>query len=501
MPTAPALPTGRVRTTAVLVLFVATFMDLLDTTIVNVALPAIRDDLDASPSQLEWMVSGYVLAFATVLITTGRLGDLYGRKRVFLVGVAGFTVASALCAFAPTAEVLVIGRFVQGFFAATMVPQVLSIVQVLYAPKERAGVLGAFGAVTGTAAVAGPLLGGVLITNDVAGLEWRTIFVINIPIGVLLLIGGARLIPETRSPHRTRIDLPGALLSSAALFLLAFALIEGRPKDWVWWIWALLATALVLVVVFALHQRRVEASGGFPMVPPRLFSDRGYSAGALTSLAFFGSIGAFFFGITFYLQSGLQYSAIDAGLATVPFSIGAFLASGVSVPLVDKLGRRLVTLGLVLFIAAIAWFAQTVDFHGDALQVRDMIGPMALGGVGLAFAAIPLIDVALANTDPADAGAASAVIGTSQQVGAALLLALVGVAFFETVGTDFTPAGLREGLLAGLWVPGAGLAVAAVASLLLPGTAAVRHHKELAEQAAEREYAATVGSLPVGAGD
>lgn len=495
MPSSPALPTGRVRTIAVLVLFVATFMDLLDTTIVNVALPSIQQDLDASPSQLEWIVSGYVLAFATVLITTGRLGDLYGRKRIFLIGVAGFTVASGLCAFAPSAEVLVVARFVQGFFAATMVPQVLSIVQVLYSPKERAGVLGAFGAVTGTAAVAGPLLGGVLVTYDLAGLEWRSIFVINLPIGLLLLVGGARLIPETRSPHRTRLDLPGVALSSVALFALAFALIEGRPKDWAWWIWALIAVAVVLLAVFFLYQRRIEAADGFPLVPPRLFADRGYTAGALTSMAFFGSIGAFFFVVTLYLQVGLRFSAIDAALATVPFSVGAFIASGAAVPFIDRLGRRLVTVGLVLFVAAVAWFGQTVNHHGNDLGIADMIGPMALGGVGLALSAIPLIDVALANTDVSDAGAASAVLGTSQQVGAALLLAIVGVVFFETVGTSYTPEGLRDGLLAGLWVPGIALGVAAIGSLLLPGVDAVRHHKEAAEKAAEREYAETVGAV------
>ncbi|MGO4258950.1 MFS transporter [Marmoricola sp. RAF53] len=489
----PALPTGRVRTTAVLVLFVATFMDLLDTTIVNVALPSIQQDLDATPSQLEWIVSGYVLAFATVLITSGRLGDLYGRKLVFLVGVVGFTAASALASFAPTAEVLVLSRFVQGFFAATMVPQVLSIVQVLYSPKERAGVLGAYGAITGFAAVAGPLLGGILVTNDVADLEWRSIFVINIPIGILLVVGGWFLIPETRSPHRTSLDIPGVVLSSSALFLTSFALIEGRPQGWDWWIWALLGLAAVLAVVFVLYQRRVERGGGLPLVPPSLFRDRGYAAGTFTSLAFFGSIGAYFFVVILYLQIGLHFSPINAALATLPFSLGAFFASVACVPLVDRLGKHLVTIGLVGFTTAVAWTAQTIAHHGDLLTKSDLIGPMALGGAGLAGAAIPLIDVSLANTDVKDAGAASGVLGTFQQVGGALLLALVGVVFFEVIGDAFTPEAWRDGVLRALWVPGLGLAVAALVSLQLPGVAAVRHHKELAEQAAEAEYLEEVG--------
>ncbi|GEP37553.1 MFS transporter [Nocardioides psychrotolerans] len=479
---APAPPlTSRARTTAVLVLFMATFMDLLDTTIVNVALPSIQADLEASSAQLEWIVSGYVLAFAVVLITTGRLGDIHGRKKVFLIGVAGFTLASAAAGLAPTADVLVISRLVQGLFAATMVPQVLSIIQVLYAPRERAGVLGAFGAVTGTAAVAGPLLGGILTTYDVLGLEWRSIFVINIPVGIVLLVAGAILIPESHARERVRLDLRGAALISVALFLAVFALIEGRPEGWPVWIWAMLTVSIVLLVVFVLAQRRLEAAGGAPLVPPTLFRDRGFSAGMVTAFAFFGSIGAYFFVIVIYLQVGLGFTPIGAAVSTLPFSIGAFLASGASVPLVAKLGKGLVFVGLVAFASAVAWTGQTVAHHGDALGKADLIGPMLLGGAGLAFAAIPLLDVALANIDVRYAGAASGVFGTFQQVGAALLLAVVGVVFFETAGTVFSPAVLRDALLTALWVPGVSLGVAALASLLLPSVAAVRRHKELAD--------------------
>ncbi|MET3963114.1 EmrB/QacA subfamily drug resistance transporter [Marmoricola sp. OAE513] len=493
--TPEALPVGRRRTVAVLVLFVATFMDLLDTTIVNVALPAIQEDLHATPSQLEWIVSGYVLAFATVLITMGRLGDLYGRKRIFLIGVVGFTVASGVAAFAPTADVLVISRIVQGLFAATMVPQVLSIVQVLYSPKDRAGVLGAFGAVTGLAAVAGPLLSGILVTHDVAGLEWRSIFVINLPIGVLLAIGGWFLIPETKSHHRTYLDFPGVVLSSAALFLIVFGLIEGRPKDWAWGIWAVMVLGGILLLAFIVYQRRAEAAGRTPLVPPSLFRDRGYTAGSFTSLAFFGSIGAYFFVVTLYLQLGLHFSPINSALATLPFSIGAFLASGACVPLVDKLGKGLVTIGLVMFTSAVAWTAQTISHHGDSLAKWDLLGPMFLGGAGLAFSAIPLIDVSLANIDIKHAGAASGVLGTFQQVGGALLLAVVGVVFFQTVGAGLSSQDWRDGVLHGLLVPGIGLGVGALASLLLPTVEAVRHHKELAEKAAEEEYQQEIEAL------
>ena len=280
------------RALAVGVLLVATFMDLLDTTIVNVGLPSIRKNLHASSSQMEWIVSGYVLSFAVALITAGRMGDAFGRKKVFLAGVAGFTVTSAIAGLAPNADILVLSRFVQGLFAAVMIPQVLSIIQVLFAPSERAGVLGVFGAVNGAAAVAGPLFGGLLITYDVGGLDWRSIFIINLPVGLLLLVLGTRCIPESRSSEPVRFDPTGVGLISSALLLVVFALIEGRPRDWAWWIWAIMTLGVVLLVAFAVLQRREEQAGRSPLVPPSLLLQRSYSAGVLTVFAFFSAVAA-----------------------------------------------------------------------------------------------------------------------------------------------------------------------------------------------------------------
>lgn len=489
MSTVPTAPTGapaglsRHRAIAVGVLFVASFMDLLDTTVVNVAFPSIRRDLDASPAQLEWIVSGYVLTFAVALITTGRLGDLYGRKRVFLIGVAGFTLASALAGLAPTADTLVVARFVQGAFAAAMIPQVLSIVQVIFAPSERAGVLGAYGAVTGAAAVAGPLLGGLFSTYDVLGLEWRAIFVVNIPVGIALLVAGNAVIPESRSESARRLDLQGVALSGAALFLIVFALIEGRPEGWPWWIWTMLAAGIALAVAFVLLQGRRESAGQDPLLPLSLFRDRAFSAGAVTHLGFFGSLGAFFFVLTFYLQFGLGFSPIKAALAVLPYSLGAFVASAACVPLVTRLGKGLVLIGLVSITGATAWLAQTVDHHGDALGGLDLIGPMVLGGVGLALTAVPLLDVALATVPLESAGSASAALGTFDQIGAAILLAVVGVVFFGAIDGPPSPETVRHALLLGLLVPGLACLVAALCALLLPDVEAVRRRKAEAEEA------------------
>jgi EmrB/QacA subfamily drug resistance transporter len=465
------------------VLLVATFMDLLDTTIVNVGLPAIRKDLQASDSQIEWIVSGYVLSFAVALITAGRMGDAFGRKRVFLAGVAGFTAASALASFAPNAEVLVVSRFVQGLFAAVMIPQVLSIIQVLFAPSERAGVLGFFGAVNGAAAVAGPLLGGLLITYDVGGLDWRSIFVINVPVGLALLVLGGRCIPESRSREPVRFDPSGVVLISTALFLVVFALIEGRPQDWAWWIWTMLTVGVVLLVAFGVLQRREERAGRSPLVPPSLFAQRSYAAGVLTVFAFFSAVASFFLVLTIYLQIGLHFSALDAGLTVLPFSLAGFVASGASVPLVDRLGKWLVLVGLLGLAGATAWVGQSVDAHGDRLSSAGLIGPMILGGAGLALAVVPLFDVALAGADVSAAGAASGVLGTFDQIGSALGIAVIGVVFFGAIGSDLSSGSVRHALLLGLCVPFISLLLAAGASLLLPSTAAIRAHEATMDSA------------------
>ncbi len=472
------------RALAVGVLLVATFMDLLDTTIVNVGLPAIRQDLGASESQIEWIVSGYVLAFAVALITAGRLGDAFGRKRVFLVGVAGFTLASALAGLAPNAEVLVVSRFVQGLFAAAMIPQVLSIIQVLFAPSERAGVLGFFGAVNGAAAVAGPLLGGLLITYDLAGLGWRSIFVINLPVGLVLLVLGARCIPESRSPGPIRFDPTGVALISSALFLVVFALIEGRTQNWSWWIWAVLGLGIVLLAAFAVLQRREEKAGRSPLVPPSLLGQRSYAAGVLTVFAFFCAVASFFLVVTIYLQIGLGFSALNAALTILPFSLAAFVGSGASVPLVDRLGKWLVLTGLLGLAGAIAWVGHSVAVHGDQLSISGLIGPMILGGAGLSLAVVPLFDVALAGADVSNAGAASGVLGTFDQIGSALGIAVIGVVFFGAIGSDFSPSSMRGALLLALWVPFISLLIAAGASLLLPSTSAIRAYKIAADATA-----------------
>ncbi len=473
-PTVPHVHAPR-RALATGILIFAAFMDLVDVTIVNVALPAIRDDLHATPAHLEWVLSGYTLSFAVLLITGGRLGDNVGRRTMFLLGVGGFTAASLAACLAGSGDLLVAARVVQGGFAAMMVPQMLSSVQVLYAPRERAAVFGVVGAVSGTAAVVGPLLGGWLVTHDAFGVGWRSIFLINVPIGLLILVLAWFFVPNTSSASTKKVDLPGVLLASAALFLLVFPLIEGHSQDWSARIWLMLAGSAALMAVFVAVERRTEQRTGSALLPLHLFGIRGFSAGLVTQSVFQGSLAGFSLVTIVYVQAGLGFSAFDAGLMLLPFSIGAFVGTGVSVPLGLKVGKTVCLAGALLQAIGVWWVIRIVEHVGDDLTRWSLTLPMLLAGVGLGLLVVPLVDIALATVPETEAGAASGTYSTFQQVGAALGIAVIGSVFFGAVET-FTPAALRGAdVTASWWVLG-GFLVCAASTALLPSRDAVHAH-------------------------
>ncbi|GAA4360167.1 MFS transporter [Angustibacter luteus] len=479
---------GRSRGLAIGVLIFASFMDLMDATIVNVALPSLQADLHATPAALEWTVGGYLLAFAVLLVTGGRLGDIYGRQRVFVVGVLGFTVGSALACVAPSPEVLVGARVVQGAFAALMVPQALSSVQALFAPRERAPIYGVIGGVSGLSAVIGPVLGGWMISSDAFGIGWRSVFLINLPIGLALVVLALRFVPNTRSEQPLRLDLVGVVLASAGLLGVVYPIIEGRQLDWPAWIWAMEAAGLGLLAVFVVQQRRRERGDGSALLPMHLFVNRGFSAGLVTQATFQGAMAAFALITVIYLQTGLGFTAMHAGLTLLPFSLGAFVGVAVAVPLGVKVGKLVMVAGGAMQSLAVVWTLLVVRAQADGLRTLDVVPPLLLAGIGLGLLVVPLIDVALATVPTGDAGAASGAYGTVQQVGAALGVAVVGVVFFGVVGTTYTPDSLRDAMLTAGLVPVVGYAVAALASLLLPARADVLAHVEA--QARELELAA-----------
>jgi EmrB/QacA subfamily drug resistance transporter len=473
------------RGAAIGVLVFASFIDLIDASIVNVALPSMRTDLSASAAQLEWIVSSYLLAFAVLLVTGSRLGDIFGRRTVFVAGVAGFTLASLSAALAPGAAALIGARVAQGAFAAMMSPQLLSTIQVLFRPKERPAIFGVVGAVSGLAAVVGPLLGGWLVTANYFDLNWRLIFAINVPIGITIVIAALRVVPNTTSDRPPRLDWTGVALATIGLLAVTFALIEGRERQWAGWIWGMLTGGLLTLASFTAYELRRERRDGAALLPMHLFCNRGYSAGLATQALFQGSMAGFVLTFTLYIQNGLGFTPIRAGLTLVPFSVGAILGTAVSVPLGTKLGKVVMFVGAAAQAAAIAWAVAVIRHLGPALSSWDLAPALVLCGFGLGLLVVPLIDVALATVSTENAGAASGAYGTIQQVGAALGVAVVGVVFFGAVGAEFSQASLEHGITTAAWVSVAGYALCALATLLLPPRVAVRAH--VAER--ERELA------------
>jgi EmrB/QacA subfamily drug resistance transporter len=453
-PTATAEP-GRApggadprRWAALAVVLAAGFMQLVDISIVNVAIPSIQRDLDATYSQIQWVLAGYQLAFAVMLITGGRLGDIYGRKRLFMIGMSGFTLASALCGLAQSPEMLIGSRVLQGLFGAIMFPQILSVIQVTFPPKERAGAFGMFGATIGLATIMGPLVGGLLIEADLFGLQWRPIFLVNVPIGILALAAAARYLIESRAPRALRLDPIGVAIVTAGLLLLVYPLVQGRDLDWPLWTFLSMAAAVPVLVAFAVYERHKKRLDGSPLIDLDLFRQRSFVPGLAVAGIFFMGIPAFFLIFSLWLQIGLGFSALHAGVTGVPFAVGSALASAASVRLAPALGRRVLSAGSLLLVAGMAGLIWTVDHYGGAVHSWQLIPALLVCGLGLGLVIAPLVNVVLAGIRGQDAGAASGVLSTVQQVGGAVGVALIGVIFFGLLGSQ--AAGVADDVLGGL---------------------------------------------------
>jgi EmrB/QacA subfamily drug resistance transporter len=429
--------TGRGRTIATWVVLLAFFMDILDSTIVNVAIPSIRDGLGASYSAIQWIIAGYSLAFALFLITGGRLGDIFGYKKLFMIGMAGFTIASALSGLAHTTEMLIGARFFQGLMAAIMVPQILSTIQILYTTtKERQGISAFYGGLAGIATVLGPILGALLITSGFWGLGWRAIFLVNLPVGVAAIALAWLYLPESKSPHPLKLDLVGVGLVVLAMLMLMFPLIQGRELDWPIWLLLTMAGSIPVFVLFAWDQVRKDRRDHSPLVAPGLFRKRSFVAGIIISLSFFSVVFGFFFIFTIFLQIGLGYSILKAGLTGIPFSLGVALAAGLSGPvLVPRFGRTIISAGPIVMGAGYLAFIWTLRHFGAEVTPWDMIPALIVAGLGMGCVVAPIYPFLLAEVPIKDAGSASGVVNTIQQVGGAVGVAVVGVIFFGLLGS------------------------------------------------------------------
>ncbi|MVO88426.1 MFS transporter [Streptomyces sp. p1417] len=422
---------------ALAIVMVGTFITVLDYFIINVAVPAIQSDLTASSAQSQLVIIGYGVAFTAGMITGGRLGDLYGRRRMFSLGMLGFTVASALCAVAQGPDALVAFRVLQGAAAALMVPQVLGILGVVYTGAARARAFVVYGLVIGLAGVFGQVIGGALISADVAGLTWRAIFLINLPVGVVALVLTPRLIPESRAARGGRLDLVGALLSAAALAAIVLSLVEGQERDWPLWTWLLLVAAVPLSAAFVLHQRARQHRS--PLVDFALFKGRTFPVGLVAMLLYFLAMGSFFFLLALYLQQGRGLSPAESGLVFLTLGAGYLGSSMLSTRLAARLGDGLITAGPLTLAVGYVLTGLTASWIDTDKSIGWIIAPLILSGIGMGMTTGPLTGSLLAGTDPEHAAAASGTANTVQEGGVAIGVAVVGAVFFPALGDAPVP--------------------------------------------------------------
>ena len=418
------------------VLLAGAFVVVLDFFIVNVALPSIATDLHASESSLEWVVAGYGLTFAAFLITAGRMGDKIGRRRVFVVGLALFTVASAACGLAPSATTLVLARIAQGAAGGIVMPQVLSIIGVTFRGPDYVRALSAYGVALGLAAVGGQVIGGALVETDFAGLGWRGCFLINIPIGLAAIALAPRLVPESKAAGRIRLDVTSALLLALGLVTVLLPLIEGRQHGWPAWTWISLALAPVILGAFVALQARLIRRRETPLLDIGLFRERAFSAGLLTQLCLAAAQASFFVYLALYLQEGRGLNPLEAGLVFTTVAASYVAASGPAPKLTERYGRSVIAAGGASLAAGLGLLAAVVADIGVGGSVFALVPGLLLVGAGIGLCFTPTTSTVLSRIDPARVGAASGALSTIQQVGFALGVAITGVIYFGVTDGD-----------------------------------------------------------------
>jgi len=404
-----------------------------------------------------------------LLITGGRLGDVFGRRRLFIVGMAGFTVASALCGLAPSAAFLISARVVQGLAAALLFPQVYASIRVNFDAQDSRRAFGLLGMTLGLSAIAGQVLGGWMVHADLFGSGWRSIFLINVPIGLLAIVA-ARYIPESRAPQRPDLDWAGVALVSLGLALLLVPLIEGPGQGWPAWSFCALGLALALLALFKRQQERRRATGNLPLVDMQLLAQRRFALGALLVLVVYSTSSSFFLCFALLMQSGLGLDPFRAGSIFAPCSVGFVLASLAAPRLVARWGIRAIVAGALLYALSIGLLIAQVQTAGAQLVAVRLIPVLIVVGAGQGLVMTPLLNLVLALVDEAKAGMASGVISTVQQVGAALGVAVVGIFFAAALpGAEgsFVQAGQYvHGFVAGM-LYNLGAAVMVIALLVM----------------------------------
>ncbi|QEU90951.1 MFS transporter [Streptomyces kanamyceticus] len=431
----------RWRWLILVVMIVAEVMDLLDASIVNVAGPALEKSLGASSVGLQWVIGGYALTLGAGLVLGGRLGDRYGRRRMFLTGLAAFTLSSLLCALSPNIESLIAFRLLQGTAGAMLLPQGLGLLRENFSGPELTKVFAIFGPVLGLGGIIGPVLGGFLIEGDFFGLGWRSVFLINLPIGLAALAIAARFVPKRRGDRTVRVDMVGAGLIVASCALLVLPLNQGQEDGWPLWTWLCMAASVVGFGLFTLQQRRTAAAGREPLVTPGLLRKPAFTIGLGGIALFFGGLIGTQLVLTLFLQIGQHFSAGDAGLGNLPLAVGTAIGGAVSGAfLADKIGRRVLQAGPLIQLAGavLLWF-ELDGLSAGSFSIWDIAPGVAVAGIGAGMVIAALFSFILAAVDDDEIGSASGVLSAVQAIGGSIGVAVFGSVFFAQAKTgDFT---------------------------------------------------------------
>ncbi|MFJ5552718.1 MFS transporter [Streptomyces sp. NPDC093225] len=415
---------------------VAALMDLLDVTIVNVAVPSIGRDLGASETALQWTVSAYLLGFAAVLIVSGHLGDRYGRRTLFLAGTAGFGLASLGCGTAQSPGQLIAARAVQGVMAAVLMPQVLGSFRTLFHGKERGAVFGMYGAVAGFASAVGLLLGGLLTDADLFGWGWRSVFLVNVPVALATLVAAVVLVPATRERGSGRPDVLGSLVLAGGLVAVVLPLVQGHANGWPLWGWVCLGTGVAAVAGLGVLEARRRSTATVPLLPARAFRLGAFSFGVGVQLLFSVGLQGFFLAFAIWLQGAQGYTPLQAGVLTVAFSVGGFLTAPAADGLAVRFGRRVLAAGALMMAGGFGWVWSAVHSAPAAhAGAWPLVPGLVLAGAGLGFLVVPLVNVVLSAVPAEIAGGASGIFATAQQFGGALGAAVIGTVFFSGLGS------------------------------------------------------------------
>lgn len=467
----------------VAVVLLGDFLDLLDSMVTTIAGPSIVRDLGGGDEFIQWLAAGYTLAMAAGLLIGARLGDMFGRKRMFLIGITGFTLTSLLAALAMSPEMLVTMRIAQGLVGAMMVPQALGLIKQSFPPHKVGLAFGLTGPVLALGGVAGPIVSGWLVDANYFGWGWRIIFAVNVPVGVALIIAGAIILPNSNPDRSIRLDVGGAVLAALGMGAVVFGLVHGRDYDWAWWVIAIIVAGFAGLVGFALTQRARGHAGKSTLVTPSLFSKRAFLAGLGVGACFFGAMIGSSLMFALFFQLGMGLSPLQAGLAAAPQAIGMIV--GFVLSQVLGLTRRTMFVGFgTVTVGFIAVIVLTTAIAGD-LTVWPLLIPLGIVGIGMGLAIAPFFDIVLAGVHDTEVGSASGSLTAVQQLGNAVGVSALGTIFFTALSDAAADdAAYTHALSATLgWAIGLVVLAAAITSLL-PRRA--RENTELIDRADER---------------